>query len=88
MFRDEVTPTVMRELYAQLGSPALVSFDIDAVDQAFAPGVSAPCTGGFTPAEWLAFAQEAAATPRFARWTSPNSTRSMTVTDRPAASRR
>ncbi len=56
VFRDEVTPTVMRELYAQLGNPAFVSFDIDAVDQAFAPGVSAPCTGGFTPAEWLAFA--------------------------------
>ena len=57
VFRDEVTPTVMRELYAQLGNPAFVSFDLDAVDQAFAPGVSAPCTGGFTPAEWLAFAQ-------------------------------
>ena len=47
----------MRELYAQLGNPAFVSFDLDAVDQAFAPGVSAPSTGGFTPAEWLAFAQ-------------------------------
>ncbi|MBP2647810.1 MAG: Formimidoylglutamase [Gemmatimonadetes bacterium] len=56
VFRDEVTPTVMRELYAQLGDPSFVSFDIDAVDQAFAPGVSAPSTGGFTPAEWLAFA--------------------------------
>jgi formiminoglutamase len=56
VFRDEVTPTVVRELYAHLGAPAFVSFDIDAVDQAFAPGVSEPSTGGFTPAEWLAFA--------------------------------
>jgi formiminoglutamase len=56
VFRDEVTPTVVRELYAQLGTPAMLSFDIDAVDQAFAPGVSAPSTGGFAPAEWLSFA--------------------------------
>lgn len=59
VFRDEVTPTVMRELYAQLGSPAFVSFDLHAVDQAFAPGTSAPSTGGFSPAEWLAFAHGA-----------------------------
>lgn len=56
VFRDDVTPTVMRELYAQLADPSFVSFDMDAVDQAFAPGVSAPSTGGFTPGEWLAFA--------------------------------
>lgn len=37
----------------------MVSLDIDAVDQAFAPGVSAPSTGGFTPPEWLSFAFEA-----------------------------
>jgi formiminoglutamase len=59
VFHDEVTPTVMRELYAQLGSPAFVSFDLHAVDQAFAPGTSAPSTGGFTPSEWLAFAHGA-----------------------------
>lgn len=56
VFRDEVTPTVVRELYAQLGNPAFASFDLNAVDQAFAPGVSAPATGGFTPAEWFACA--------------------------------
>lgn len=59
VFRDEVTPTCMRELYAQLGDTAFVSFAMDAVDQAFAPGVSAPTTGGFTPAEWVTFAYEA-----------------------------
>ena len=56
VFRDEVTPTVVRDLYAHLAAPSFVSFDIDAVDQAFAPGVSEPSTGGFTPAEWLEFA--------------------------------
>jgi formiminoglutamase len=59
LFCDEVTPTVMRELYAKLETPSMVSFDMDAVDQAFAPGVSAPATGGFGIAPWLEFAFEA-----------------------------
>ena len=59
LFRDEVTPTVMRELYAKLEAPGMVSFDMDAVDQAFAPGVSAPASGGFDVAAWLQFAFEA-----------------------------
>lgn len=56
LFCDEVTPTVMRELYAKLEAPGMVSFDMDAVDQAFAPGVSAPATGGFGVAPWLELA--------------------------------
>jgi formiminoglutamase len=63
IFRDEVTPTVVRELYATLKAPALVSFDLDAVDQASAPGVSAPATGGFTAQEWLALAHGAGRNP-------------------------
>lgn len=59
LFCDEVTPTVMRELYATLQAPGMVSFDMDAVDQAHAPGVSAPATGGFGVAQWLQFAYEA-----------------------------
>jgi formiminoglutamase len=59
LFRDEVTPTVMRELYAKLEAPGMVSFDMDAVDQAFAPGVSAPASGGFDVAAWLQYAFEA-----------------------------
>lgn len=35
------------------GSPAYVSFDIDCVDPAFAPGTGTPCVGGFTSAEAL-----------------------------------
>jgi formiminoglutamase len=62
VFRDEVTPTIVRELHAQLRNPAMVSFGLDAVDQAFAPGVSAPCTGGFSASEWLGFAEEAGRT--------------------------
>ena len=46
-------------LYAGLRGPALASFDIDAVDQAFAPGVSAPAAGGLDPSLWLEAAYQA-----------------------------
>jgi len=41
----------------------LTTFCLDAVDQAFAPGVSAPSTGGLTPALWLHAAYEAGRCP-------------------------
>lgn len=44
--RDEVTPTLIRELYARLTPPALVSFDLDVIEAAAAPGVSAPNPAG------------------------------------------
>jgi formiminoglutamase len=59
VFRDELTPTIARELYARLVAPAMVSFDLDAVDQSAAPGVSAPATGGLTVPEWLSAAYQA-----------------------------
>jgi len=40
-------------LYAQLGAGAMVTFDLDAVDQASAPGVSAPATRGLPASLWL-----------------------------------
>jgi formiminoglutamase len=40
-------------LVGDLRGPALVTFDIDAVDQASAPGVSAPATRGLPAALWL-----------------------------------
>ena len=43
----------LRELFAGLSSPALATFDLDALDQAFAPGVSAPAARGLAPALWL-----------------------------------
>jgi len=46
-------------LYATYFVPTMVSFDLDAVDQAHAPGVSAPAVGGLTPAIWLKAAFEA-----------------------------
>ena len=64
-WRVELGPKDIAELSGELadGHDRLVSFDLDAVDQAFAPGVSAPCTGGFTIAEWLIAARHAGRNP-------------------------
>lgn len=40
-----------------LGESVMVSFDLDAVDEAHAPGVSAPAVHGLTVGEWLAAAR-------------------------------
>jgi formiminoglutamase len=50
--RDTVE-TIGGTAQGQAAGQTMVSFDIDAVDQAFAPGVSAPATGGLTPDLWL-----------------------------------
>jgi formiminoglutamase len=59
VFRSEITPEMVSGLYSALGDEALVSFDLDALDQSFAPGVSAPNAAGLTPPLWL-FAAELA----------------------------
>lgn len=56
--RNEIGIGAIRPLY-ESEKPTMVSFDLDAVDQAWAPGVSAPSTGGLTVAEWLAAAEGA-----------------------------
>ena len=53
-FRDETNITSISSLFHMHESDHLmVTFDMDAVDQAFAPGVSAPCTNGLHPELWL-----------------------------------
>lgn len=59
LFRDVVDAPTLTRLYDDLTGSTLVTFDLDAVDAAFAPGVSAPATGGFDPATWLAAARAA-----------------------------
>ena len=62
---ERLAPGIAREATATGRAPDLmVSFDIDAVDQAFAPGVSAPATGGLPIDLWLHAAREAGASPR------------------------
>ncbi len=53
IWREEVDNRTLEQIYLETRVPLMVSFDLDAVDQAFAPGVSAPAAGGFQSAEWL-----------------------------------
>jgi formiminoglutamase len=46
-----------------LSAPAMVTFDLDALDQASAPGVSAPAARGLEPGPWLAAARRAGRSP-------------------------
>lgn len=53
-FKDETNITSISNLFHMHESERLmVTFDMDAVDQAFAPGVSAPCANGLPPDLWL-----------------------------------
>ena len=63
-FADEVDPGLVGRLYGEIADDALVSFDMDAVDQAFAPGVSAPAAGGLSPGLWLEAAYRAGLCPK------------------------
>ena len=62
VWRHELSVEAIGPLYAR-EAPTMVTFDLDAVDQAHAPGVSAPSTGGLSVAEWLAAAEAAGKTP-------------------------
>lgn len=54
LFRDETNITSISGLFHQHESERLmVTFDMDAVDQSQAPGVSAPCTNGLPADLWL-----------------------------------
>lgn len=59
IFRRAFTPNRIESLFSKLKRNAMVSFDLDAVDDSSAPGVSAPNTGGLSVEQWL-FAANAA----------------------------
>jgi formiminoglutamase len=63
-FADEVNAGLVGRLYGEIEEDALVSFDLDAVDQVFAPGVSAPAAGGLAPGLWLEAAYRAGLCPK------------------------
>lgn len=63
IWSDALTADQIAKLYQQAPTPLMVSFDLDAVDQAFAPGVSAPATNGLSPKQWLQAAYEAGRCP-------------------------
>jgi formiminoglutamase len=59
VWRGNVTPAVITSLYTEAEGPVMASFDIDAVDGAWAPGVSAPSVGGLSTDLWLQAAYQA-----------------------------
>ena len=59
VLRHQVGSGTPLELLDGLRNDALVSFDLDALDQSLAPGVSAPATDGLDLAVWLRAAEEA-----------------------------
>lgn len=64
VFRDQLlTGAAVAKLYDNVEGPLLASFDLDAVDGAFAPGVSAPSTNGLPVTLWLEAAFRAGASP-------------------------
>ena len=64
VWREDLTSAAqVGKLYAAAKETTLVTFDIDAVDQAFAPGVSAPAAGGLPADLWLAAAYQAGRCP-------------------------
>jgi formiminoglutamase len=59
VWRSNVTAQLIPSLYAESEVGILASFDMDAVDGAWAPGVSAPSVGGMSSDLWLAAAYQA-----------------------------
>ncbi len=62
-WRADAGPEHIQRVYEALEGRCMTTFDLDAVDQSFAPGVSAPAVGGFMAAEWLRAAEEAGRCP-------------------------
>jgi len=58
-FNTSISFTAVESIYADREDATLVTFDLDAVDQAAAPGVSAPATAGLSPHVWLHAAYKA-----------------------------
>lgn len=59
IWRDDLTLERVAQVYRSLDRPTFVSFDLDAVTEAEAPGVSAPNPAGLTSDLWLEAAYQA-----------------------------
>ncbi len=58
-WKESLSTKHITEIYRLWQSPLMTTFDLDAVDQAYAPGVSAPAVNGLAPNLWLYAAYEA-----------------------------
>ena len=63
VWRRDLSPSRVDDIYAALEGPSFVSFDLDAVEQSAAPGASSPSVGGITAELWLHAAHRAGRTP-------------------------
>jgi formiminoglutamase len=63
IWREEISREAIDSIYDSVTSPALVSFDLDALNQAEAPGVSAPNAAGLRSDLWLSAAYAAGRCP-------------------------
>ncbi|MGH7533415.1 MAG: formimidoylglutamase [Gemmatimonadales bacterium] len=64
IWTGDLTVATINALYAESDGPVMASFDMDAVDQTAAPGVSSPSVGGMTPGLWLHAAYQAGRNPK------------------------
>lgn len=60
---DDLSRRAIEKQYESLSGPAMVTFDLDTVDQAQAPGVSAPAAGGLDQTLWFHAAYQAGRCP-------------------------
>src|SRR5690606_18681010 len=63
---DALTGERVAGLAVRTEGPAMATFDLDAVDAALAPGVSAPGVGGMDAGRWLFAAEACGRSPAFA----------------------
>jgi formiminoglutamase len=64
LWADNLSRDAVDSLYERATAPLMVTFDLDALDQTHAPGVSAPATGGLSQALWLHAAYRAGRCPK------------------------
>lgn len=64
VWSDDLSREAIENLYARASAPLMVTFDLDAVDQVHAPGVSAPAVGGLSRRLWLHAAYHAGRSPK------------------------
>jgi formiminoglutamase len=62
VWRRDLSPARIDEIYGSLEGPSFVSFDLDAVEQSVAPGASSPAVGGISADLWLHAAYRAGRT--------------------------
>jgi formiminoglutamase len=63
LWSDDLSPDAVNRLYERATAPLMVTFDLDALDQTYAPGVSAPAAGGLSQDLWFYAAYQAGRSP-------------------------